>query len=57
MRLQCHYCFEPFSVTLFPEDGEEQDFITDCEVCCHPLQITASWDESTQRFDVEVGPG
>lgn len=57
MRLQCHYCFEPFSLTLFPDDGEVQDFITDCEVCCHPLQITASWDESTQRFDIEVGPG
>jgi hypothetical protein len=57
MKLQCHFCFEPFSVTIFPEDGAEQDFITDCEVCCHPLQIHAVWDESTRRFEVDVSPG
>lgn len=57
MQLTCHYCFEPFTLTLFIEDGEEQEFITDCEVCCHPLQINAVWSEDEGRFSVDVSPG
>ncbi len=57
MQLTCHYCFEPFTLTLFIEDGEEQEFITDCEVCCHPLQINAVWNEDEGRFSVDVSPG
>lgn len=33
MTVTCPYCFEPIEVTLFVEEGEKQDFITDCEVC------------------------
>jgi hypothetical protein len=57
MQYTCHFCFEPFTLTIYPEDGEEQEFVTDCEVCCHPLLIQASWVEEEGRFSVDVSPG
>jgi hypothetical protein len=57
MEYTCHFCFEPFSLTIFLEDGEKQEFVTDCEVCCHPLLIRASWNDDEGSFWVDVSAG
>lgn len=57
MEITCHFCFEKINLELFIEEGEKQDFITDCEVCCHPLHITAEWNEEDEDFEVEVDAG
>ena len=54
MTVTCPYCFEPIEVTLFVEEGEKQDFITDCEVCCHPFEVKAFWDSSIDDFNVSI---
>ena len=57
MEITCPFCFEKIPLELFIEEGEKQDFITDCEVCCHPLHIIAEWNEEEEEFDVEVDAG
>jgi len=57
MQATCHFCFEPFTLIIHLEEGEEQDFVTDCEVCCHPLHIHAVWNDEEHSFSVDVSPG
>ena len=49
-KVTCPYCFERFLLEIFPEDGESQDIIYDCEVCCHPIEIKATWDEGQRKM-------
>ncbi len=53
-RVQCPFCFEKFSIEIFIEDGEFQEIIYDCEVCCHPIEIRANWDMDQERFVMDV---
>ncbi|MBC7537727.1 MAG: CPXCG motif-containing cysteine-rich protein [Bacteriovorax sp.] len=54
MDITCHYCFETFPIEIYLEEGEEQDFIIDCEVCCHPLHIIAKWNDDEGQFNIDV---
>ncbi len=38
--VQCPFCFESFHLPMNAEDGSEQHFVYDCEVCCHPIALT-----------------
>lgn len=38
---QCPYCWERISM-LIDNSIPYQSYIEDCEVCCNPIQITAS---------------
>lgn len=40
---QCPYCWEDISVLLDPSI-KDQKYIEDCEICCNPIEITASFD-------------
>ena len=57
MNIICHFCFETIPLEIFVEEGEKQDFIVDCEVCCHPLHIIAEWNDDNEEFEVEVDAG
>ncbi len=41
----CPYCGEPTWVTVDADGGGRQRFVSDCEVCCRPIE-----------FRVTVGP-
>lgn len=56
MEIKCHYCFQNIPLEIYVEEGEKQDFIVDCEVCCHPLHIIAEWNEEDECFEAEVEP-
>ena len=43
-QLQCPYCWESIEV-LIDCSVEQQDYVEDCSVCCHPMVITASAEE------------
>lgn len=32
----CPHCGEPNEVALDPGSGDEQEYVEDCQVCCHP---------------------
>ena len=40
----CPYCGEEISIRIDQTTGDEQSFVSDCEVCCQPIQI---------RFEIE----
>lgn len=46
-------------MAIYHEDGDSQDFVYDCDVCCRPIEILAKWDPTQQRFllMIERGPG
>jgi hypothetical protein len=37
---KCPYCFEKISMLLDLSEDDTQSYIEDCEVCCHPIQVT-----------------
>lgn len=56
-KVQCPFCREKFGIEIHLEDGEDQEFIWDCEVCCHPIDIHARWNEPHHKFSLSVGRG
>tara|TARA_B100000809_G_scaffold236936_1_gene256310 strand:+ start:147 stop:323 length:177 start_codon:yes stop_codon:yes gene_type:complete len=38
--IACPFCGESFEVLLDDTEGE-QSLITDCEICCRPMAVTA----------------
>jgi hypothetical protein len=44
-QVQCPFCHEFFSLPVFKEEGSEQNFIYDCEICCSPIRIQVSFTE------------
>lgn len=43
--VQCPYCGETIEVLIDGSAGEQQ-YIEDCSVCCRPIEIAVSIDES-----------
>jgi len=37
---KCPYCHERISMILDVSNPEPQVYIEDCEVCCHPIQVS-----------------
>ena len=40
--IQCQYCNESMVVCIDLLAGRTQKFDYDCEVCCHPLEVSVS---------------
>ena len=40
---QCPYCWEEISMLLDPSISQ-QTYVEDCEVCCNPIEVTASFE-------------
>jgi transcription elongation factor Elf1 len=43
---RCPYCREKISMLLDVSLSEPQSYIEDCEVCCQPIQISFSAENS-----------
>ncbi|SFM12675.1 CPXCG motif-containing cysteine-rich protein [Marinobacter zhejiangensis] len=41
--IQCPYCWESFVITVDPSEVEQR-YVEDCQVCCQPIVISASFD-------------
>jgi hypothetical protein len=41
----CPSCGEEIELVLDPGGGPVQEYVEDCEVCCHPMQLTVTWDD------------
>ncbi|MDP5105341.1 MAG: CPXCG motif-containing cysteine-rich protein, partial [Polaribacter sp.] len=42
---QCPYCWEEISMIL-DVSVRQQTYIEDCEVCCNPIEITATFEQN-----------
>ncbi len=41
----CPYCMAEITIQLDLTGGRKQQFVYDCEVCCHPIDIRVEMDE------------
>jgi hypothetical protein len=56
VTIRCPFCLEGQTVLIETDGGESQFFVSDCEVCCHPMDVSANWSEESQKFKVRVAP-
>jgi len=49
---QCPYCWEEISM-LLDSSVRDQTYIEDCEICCNPIEIHASFEER-ELLSVEI---
>jgi hypothetical protein len=54
-EITCPYCWQNISIEEPPKTDGAVEFITDCEVCCRPIRVTATWDDESGPF-LEVEP-
>ena len=47
IEVQCPYCWEKIDV-LIDSDGEDQQYIEDCQVCCRPINFHLTVNEDQQ---------
>lgn len=45
-RFRCPFCNERISMLLDLSESGEQSYVEDCEVCCKPIQISFSVENS-----------
>ncbi|MCB1757640.1 MAG: CPXCG motif-containing cysteine-rich protein [Gammaproteobacteria bacterium] len=47
VSVQCPYCWEKFDL-LVDCSVEQQEYIEDCEVCCKPIDLVVTLDDSNK---------
>jgi DNA-directed RNA polymerase subunit RPC12/RpoP len=52
-NIQCPYCGEQIWMEFYPEDGNQQEMIIDCEVCCNPILYSVKFS-SRERPELRV---
>lgn len=52
-QVQCPFCGELIWMEFYPEDGEEQEMVVDCEVCCNPILYSVTFRGERSRLRVE----
>lgn len=45
-RIRCPYCGQTFDLVI-DTSGGYQRLDTDCEICCHPLQVVVECEPGT----------
>lgn len=48
-QIQCPFCGEHIWMEFYPEEGESQEMVIDCEVCCNPILYSVTF-----RSDGEI---
>jgi C4-type Zn-finger protein len=56
MHIQCPYCWEDIDIEEIPFSEETVELVLDCEVCCRPIAITATWDDEDEAPWLDVRP-
>ena len=44
-EITCPYCAQGFGVEIDHTGGEQQEWITDCEVCCRPIVVRFHFED------------
>ena len=47
----CPFCWENISM-LLERSNELQNYIEDCEVCCHPIEIEYLFQDEIKSFNI-----
>lgn len=54
-NIQCPFCGQEFSVEI-DTSQPSQRFITDCEICCRPMEVIVECEEG-EILSLDVRPG
>jgi transcription elongation factor Elf1 len=55
---KCPYCLERISMILDVFEDGEQTYVEDCEVCCNPIQLSYTAQESkVKNFQIDKAYG
>jgi len=54
-EVACPYCGEVVTVALDPGSGDQQEYVEDCGVCCHPWRVQVHYD-GTGAAEVSLSP-
>jgi len=50
----CPYCSQPNNVLVDISAGDDQEWVTDCEVCCRPIVIQIRLNgENIEQFSAK----
>ncbi|MDQ8204447.1 CPXCG motif-containing cysteine-rich protein [Pelagicoccus sp. SDUM812003] len=53
-QITCPYCWQSITIEEPPESDEPIEFVTDCEVCCRPIRVIATWQQ--HQLDLQADP-
>ena len=42
-QIRCAHCAAPNAIVVDPANGDEQQYLEDCQVCCRPNLILVRW--------------
>ena len=46
--ITCPYCWEQIEIEEIPHSEEAVNLVLDCEVCCRPISVTATWESEDE---------
>lgn len=52
----CTWCGEVNHTFVDPSQGQEQEYIEDCQVCCQPNKLTVFYDEWNEIYNIQAEP-
>lgn len=52
--VQCPYCFEEITLFVDPSGGALQRTVSDCDVCCRPIELEIRLDEESGDLSVSA---
>jgi hypothetical protein len=53
IEVSCPHCGAPTTFFPDPSEGERQDLIEDCQVCCNPIVFHVEWRGQRARVRAE----
>jgi hypothetical protein len=53
-EIQCPNCFEWITLFVDPAGGAVQSTISDCDVCCRPIELQIRVDEEAESASVRA---
>ncbi len=57
LNITCPTCWQSFEIDLPGYSPQEIVMVTDCEICCRPMQVTIDWpsadDDPVVSVDLE----
>lgn len=49
-NINCPYCLESIWVEFYIQDGEKQEQVIDCEVCCNPILYNVNFNQEENNI-------
>jgi len=55
-KITCPYCWQSIEIEEIARTSDFVELVTDCEVCCRPIRVTATWIDDDDEPSLEAEP-